>query len=159
MFSVKTISLPIFLLLPFLFSACQPQATQQQPLNITQAIVDAAAHIVKKDIRADIEEISSDAYEGRGPGTEGDRMTQAYLISRLKALGLTPGAENNSWLQPFELIALDAQQPNTWSFTTPNGLQTYQQSSDFIVAAGKQDLTANLNQAQLVFVGYGIQAP
>jgi hypothetical protein len=48
MFSVKTISLPIFLLLPFLFSACQPQATQQQPLNITQAIVDAAAHIVKK---------------------------------------------------------------------------------------------------------------
>ncbi|MDB9797105.1 hypothetical protein OAB85_00415, partial [Pseudomonadales bacterium] len=121
--------------------------------------MDAATHIKENDIRADIEEISSDAYGGRGPGTEGDRMTQAYLVSKLKALGLTPGAENNSWLQPFELIALDAQQPDTWSFTTPNGIQTYQQSSDFIVAGGKQALEANLKQAQLIFVGYGIQAP
>jgi Zn-dependent M28 family amino/carboxypeptidase len=159
MLSIRTPHLPLILLLPFLFSACQPQATQEQPLSITQAIVDAATHIKEDDIRADIEEISSDAYGGRGPGTEGDRMTQAYLVSTLKALGLTPGAENNSWLQPFELIALDAQQPDTWSFTTPNGIQTYQQSSDFIVAGGKQALEANLQQAQLIFVGYGIQAP
>jgi len=159
MLSIRTPHLPLILLLPVLLSACQPQATQEQPLNITQAIVDAATHIEENDIRADIEEISSDAYGGRGPGTEGDRMTQAYLISKLKALGLTPGAENNSWLQPFELIALDAKQPDTWSFTTPSGIQTYQQSSDFIVAGGKQALEANLKQAQLIFVGYGIQAP
>tara|TARA_B110000971_G_scaffold102598_1_gene105479 strand:- start:2445 stop:4139 length:1695 start_codon:yes stop_codon:yes gene_type:complete len=159
MLSIKTIQFPLTLLLAFFFSACEPQVKQQQPLNITQVEVDAAAHILETDIRADIEELSSDAYEGRGPGTKGDRMTQTYLVSRLKALGLKPGAENNSWLQPFELIALDAAQPESWSFNTPSGVQTYQQSSDFIVAGGKQDLAANLEQAQLVFVGYGIQAP
>ena len=61
MLSIRTPHLPLILLLPVLLSACQPQATQEQPLNITQAIVDAATHIEENDIRADIEEISSDA--------------------------------------------------------------------------------------------------
>ena len=88
MLSIKTTHLTFVLLLPFLFSACQPQATQEPPLNITQAIVNTAIHINENDIRIDIKEISPDAYGGRGPDTKGDRMTQAYLVSKLKALGL-----------------------------------------------------------------------
>ena len=147
------------ILLPLLFGACQPNANEEQPLSITQDVVAAASFIQASDIRADVVELSSDAYEGRGPGTEGDRKTQTYLISRLKEMGLQPGATDNSWRQEFELIALNAQQPDTWKFNTPNGLQTYQQGTDFVVAAGKQAATATLEQAQLVFIGYGIQAP
>ena len=56
MLSIKTTHLTFVLLLPFLFSACQPQATQEPPLNITQAIVNTAIHINENDIRIDIKE-------------------------------------------------------------------------------------------------------
>ena len=102
------------ILLPLLFGACQPNANEEQPLSITQDVVAAASFIQASDIRADVVELSSDAYEGRGPGTEGDRKPQTYLISRLKEMGLQPGAADNSWRQEFELIALNAQQPDTW---------------------------------------------
>ena len=56
-----------------------------------------------KDLRAQLRELTSDAYEGRETGYPGQKKAEGYLISRLKVFGLKPAGEKNSFTQFFKL--------------------------------------------------------
>ena len=147
----------IFLLL-FCFIV-RASAQEKLASEITESMVTAASAITASQIEEIVTELASDAYEGRGPGTKGDLKTQNYLIEKLKSLGYVGGGVKESWKQPFDLIGLNTNQPKTWSFQTEQGTTTFEQHSDFILASGEQASRAKLENAELVFVGYGIQAP
>ncbi len=119
----------------------------------------AAQQITADYMRDIIAEISDDKYEGRGPGTEGDARARQYLIEQMEAIGLEPGAADGSWEQSFDLLGVFADQPESWSFTGPDGDLTLDQWDEFIVFSGVQSERAEVTDAELVFVGYGIQAP
>ena len=147
----------IFLLL-FCFIV-RASAQEKLASEITESMVTAASAITASQIEEIVTELASDAYEGRGPGTKGDLKTQNYLIEKLKSFGYVGGGVKESWKQPFDLIGLNTNQPKTWSFKTKQGTTTFEQHSDFILASGEQASRAKLENAELVFVGYGIQAP
>ena len=63
-------------------------------------------------MRGIVVEISDDRYEGRGPGSRGDAAARQYLARRMEELGLEPGAEDGSWEQPFDLVGINAAQPD-----------------------------------------------
>ena len=42
-------------------------------------------------VLADITRLSSDEFQGRAPGGEGERLTVQYLSDQFKAAGLEPG--------------------------------------------------------------------
>jgi Zn-dependent M28 family amino/carboxypeptidase len=119
----------------------------------------AAAAIDAADLAEWIRVLSSDEYEGRGPGSAGDAKARAYITQQLEALGLAPGGENGSWEQPVELIGLDASMPDTWTFTKGGSKLDLKVSDEFIAASGVQAETAAIENAEVVFVGYGIEAP
>ena len=110
-------------------------------------------------LRSYIVEISDDKYEGRGPGSRGDKAARDYLAGRMAALGLEPGASDGSWEQPFDLVGVTADQPDDWSFIGSDSSMTLRQWDDFIISSGVQSSRAEVQDAELVFVGYGIQAP
>lgn len=123
-----------------------------------------AAHQATKEITADLMrgyviELSDDKHEGRGPGSRGDESARAYLIDELQKLGLEPGAADGSWQQPFDLIGLTTEQPDEWTFRHDDGEISLKQWDQFIVSSGVQEEQAKVENAELVFVGYGIQAP
>ncbi len=119
----------------------------------------AAAEISADFVREITAEISGDAYEGRGPGSPGDVKARQYLAQRLGEMGLQPGAADGSWEQPFELVGLDAAQPETWTFAGHGQSLTLKQWDEFIVSSGAQAERVEVADAEIVFVGYGIQAP
>jgi Zn-dependent M28 family amino/carboxypeptidase len=119
----------------------------------------AAGEITDDYMRGIVVEISDDRYEGRGPGSQGDAMARAYLAERMQELGLEPGAADGSWEQPFDLVGMNAQQPDAWTFSGHDQSLTLQQWDDFIVSSGMQEESAAIEEAELVFVGYAIQAP
>jgi Zn-dependent M28 family amino/carboxypeptidase len=120
----------------------------------------AAAVIDQADLEAPIRFLSSDLLEGRGPASDGDRLTQLYLATEMQAMGLEPGGPNGSWYQPFAIVGIDATVPKTWTFRTKGGQSvTLDTWEDFIASSGVQRDQSNLNNAELVFVGYGIEAP
>ncbi len=119
----------------------------------------AQAVITGASMKADIAELSSDAYQGRGPGSEGDRMTQHYLIQRMQAIGFEPGGVDGGWLQPFDIVGINATAPETWTFQTSGGPVVLDWWKDYIAGSGVQTESAAIDDAELVFVGYGIQAP
>jgi Zn-dependent M28 family amino/carboxypeptidase len=120
---------------------------------------EAAQQITDEYMRGIVIEISDDRYEGRGPGTRGDEMARRYLAERMEQLGLEPGAADGSWEQPFDLVGVNAVQPDTWTFSGHGNAMTLQQWEQFIVSSGVQQENVAIEDAELVFAGYAIQAP
>jgi hypothetical protein len=112
-------------------------------------------------ISNDIRTISADDFKGRYPGTEGERMTLAYLQRQYEAMGLKPGGPNGQWLQPVELKRFTpAAGAQSASWTGPDGVvHPLAVGSDITLRAATNDGVANIQNAPLVFVGYGITAP
>jgi Zn-dependent M28 family amino/carboxypeptidase len=150
-------------------SAEEPATTPAETAAFSQTIVEAtggnpaaeaaANAITDPYMREIIAEISSDEYEGRGPGSRGDEKTRKYLVGRMEELGLQPGGEDGSWEQPFELVGVNTIQPEAWVFEGHGKTKTLAQWDDYVVNSGKQQDRVDIEDAELVFVGYGIQAP
>jgi hypothetical protein len=119
----------------------------------------AARSISADEMRNTIRELADDKYEGRGPGSRGDVAARKYLAAELQKIGLEPGASDGSWEQPFDLIGVTAEQPESWTFRKSGKSLTLKQWDQFIVGSGVQADRAEIEDAELVFVGYGIQAP
>lgn len=130
-----------------------------QSANENSAAETAIQQITAELMRAYVIEISDDKYEGRGPGSRGDAAARKYLAERMEAMGLLPGAADGSWEQPFDLIGVTSEQPGEWVFSNDEKSLTLKQWDQFIVASGVQSERAVIENAEIVFVGYGIQAP
>lgn len=130
------------------------QTAPQLPAGAESAAEEITADFIEGAVRF----LSDDLLEGRGPSTKGDRLTQLYLATEMQKLGLEP-ALDGSWYQPFDIVGVNTEQPDSWSFTGPNGPIEFDQYEDFIIGSGVQSPTATLENSELVFVGYGITAP
>lgn len=119
----------------------------------------AALEITGDYMRGIVVEISDDRYEGRGPGSAGDAAARKYLAGRMQELGLEPGAEDGSWEQSFDLVGVNSAQPDSWTFDGHGKSLTFRQWDQFIAGSGLQEPRAEISDAEIVFVGYGIQAP
>ncbi len=133
---------------PFVARLALPHGAEPATARITEAV-----------LREVVAEISSDAYQGRAPGSTGDTQTRAWLEARMRALGLAPGAADGSYQQRFAMIGMTAQLPAQWSFRRPDGALAFQRLADFVGVSGKQIGRVSLAQSEVVFVGYGMLAP
>jgi Zn-dependent M28 family amino/carboxypeptidase len=155
-----------------------PPAPQAQPAPLAQApatpvapsppagpdpyaAVDAAGKAITGDLLRDhITKVSSDAFEGRGPTTHGDQMMRSYLVDQLKAMGYEPGGGTpGAWEQSFELIGMKAAMPPKWSFSSGGKSLALSWWDQYIARSGVQAARGEIKNAEVVFVGYGIQAP
>jgi Zn-dependent M28 family amino/carboxypeptidase/ketosteroid isomerase-like protein len=152
-----------------IFFGVMLQACNQPPDDPATANADAGSGISASDqaartittvvLREYIAAISADRFEGRGPGSRGDMMARDYLIDQLAGMGYSPGAASNDWQQVFDLIGVKAQVPEHWVFTADAGDLELKKRDQFIAASGVQTDKAVLEQAEIVFAGYGIVAP
>ncbi len=104
-------------------------------------------------IKSDIKELSADKYEGRAPGSKSGEAAAQFIADQLKAIGVKP-AVSGSYFQPVTLFAVKSN-PNT---VLQVGDQSYKFGDDFVGSTGAQTANVKLD-ADLVFVGYGIDAP
>ena len=136
-----------------------PAGGDGDAVEILAAAQTAAELIDEASLKEPIAILSADDMEGRGPGSAGDAKARAYMIEQMKAAGLEPGAADGSWEQPFDIVGLTAEVPDTWTFKADSGELTIQRHDQFIAFSGVQSETATIENAEVVFVGYGIEAP
>jgi Zn-dependent M28 family amino/carboxypeptidase len=112
----------------------------------------------------DIKVLSSDAFEGRGPATEGEKKTVAYLTQQFQAAGLQPGGDlkggRRLWTQDVPLARFVTKGPVTATVKAGGESQTWNQGEQIAIRAaqtGVERLT--IKDAPVVFVGYGVTAP
>lgn len=119
---------------------------------------DRTASFDENKMRERVKRLSADDFEGRGPGTDGGRRAAQYIADQLKAGGVKPG-NKGSYFQNVKLVGVKAD-PNTKLEVTGNkgSTESYKFGDDFVATTGAQ--TANVSvDAEVVFVGYGIDAP
>ena len=114
----------------------------------------AAPPISPERLSADVKVLASDAFEGRGPGTAGEKKTLDWLIAKLKSLGLQPGAANGSWTQPVPLVHTQITDGTMQAGTTP-----LTQKREIFVSTVRPVDRVKIDKAPMVFVGYGVTAP
>ena len=123
--------------------------------------VEKAAHmlITQGSLEAPIRFLASDLLEGRGPASRGDELARLYLQTELEGMGYRPAFEHGAWQQPFDIVGIKSQFPRTWSFSAKGGKVDFAWHEDYIAASAQQKEQVSVSGAELVFVGYGIQAP
>ena len=149
-------NLALLLLILCAAGCAEPQGCGPTAPQSALDYADAAAALIKGGkLRATVAELASDVYEGRGPGTEGDRKARQWMAARLAALGLAPGLDDG-YQQTFRLVSVATALPREWSFSSG---ASFVPGSEFVANVANQTANARLADAEIVFVGYGIQAP
>ena len=104
-------------------------------------------------------ELSSDEYEGRMPGSKGGEMTVEFLKKRFEEAGLKPG-NNGSWTQDVPLIEITASDFAPLTISGGKGEpMAFHYGKDWVGVSYRDTPKTDLADSELVFVGYGINAP
>jgi len=98
--------------------------------------------------------LSSDKFGGRAPSSEGEKLTLAYLTEQFKAIGFKPG-NGDSFLQEVPLVSIEASSDMTLAI----GGKNYQHGTDMVMGSSRISELEKLTNSELVFVGYGVNAP
>jgi Zn-dependent M28 family amino/carboxypeptidase len=136
-----------------------PAPEPQTPEAVSADAKSAAAQITADYLREQITKISSDEFEGRAPATPGDEKARDYLVEQMKAIGFEPGGVNGEWQQTFDVVGVTPAMPKEWTFKRGGKSMSFKWWDQYIAGSGVQDEKASIKNAELVFVGYGIQAP
>lgn len=149
----NSLLLPLVVSVAALLSACsqEPAATTTTEKNNFEAVYDG---ITAEKIALPLKTLASDEFEGRLPTTEGEKKTLDYLVSEFKRIGLKPG-NDDSYLQPVELIEITADPDMIMTI----GNRAFQYKTDMVAGSKREQDTVSLDGSELVFVGYGINAP
>ena len=132
-------------------------------LALSPAEKSAAARITPAEISGHLRFLSDDQLEGRKPGQPGDELAIKYLASQLEAMGYQPKGDNGSFLQEVPMVELHADVPRDVTFKNGDKAVTLHtgggDQADLILEPNAHLARATVNNAPLVFVGYGITAP
>lgn len=101
--------------------------------------------------------LSSDAFEGRAPGTPGEDSTVAYLTSEFERLGLKPGNPDGSFIQTVEMVGFSG--TATASLSAGGKTIALRFPDDYVPVSRHEKSQVNVVASDLVFVGYGVVAP
>lgn len=142
----------------FVLAAAAASGVAQGPA-VPAAEAAAAKEITPELLRAHVRFLASDLLEGRGPATRGDQLAEAYIQSQLEGLGLKPGAPGGVWIQKVGLVGVKPSVPPVVEFRSERGGISAKTGEDLVAFSGVQKPEAGIENAEIVFVGYGIVAP
>ena len=125
---------------------------------VPPATLAAGKKITAAKLTGRVRFLASDLLEGRGPASRGDELAQAYIASQFESFGLEPGAPDGTFIQKVEIVGIKTASPDTLTFKKGEASVTVAKQ-DFLAFSGVEEATASLDNAELVFVGYGIVAP
>jgi Zn-dependent M28 family amino/carboxypeptidase len=103
--------------------------------------------------------LASDEFEGRAPGTRGEELTASYISERLQSLGLRPGNPDGTFVQFVPLVGTTVRNSPTLTFRRAGREQRLTWREDHVSWTKRAAERVSLDESEMVFVGYGVQAP
>ncbi|MGZ8345935.1 MAG: M28 family metallopeptidase [Allosphingosinicella sp.] len=118
----------------------------------------ASSEISLPTLQRVTQQLSSDAFEGRAPGTAGEEQTVELLAREFERAGLQPG-NNGSWYQDVPLVEISAQGSPRLAVTGGAQPLAFNYRTDMVAASYRVQPRVEVANSDIVFVGYGINAP
>jgi len=124
----------------------------------TANIDSSLSSINADDLKKEISVLASDDLKGRFPATDGETKTINYLAGQFTELGLQP-ANNGSYFQEVPLVKITPEGPMKLDINGSKNSLSLNYSDDFIGNTSMITDEVKLDRSEIVFVGYGINAP
>ena len=150
----------IFAAAALALAACSPAPAPEAPVAEAAPVKHGfGPEISAEDFAQHVKVLSSDEFGGRAPGTDGEQQTADYVVAQFKRLGLQPG-NGDSWFQDVPMVVTTADEAATTATITLKGTARplafgTQMAMGTRTAQPKVDVAGS----QMVFVGYGVNAP
>ncbi|MFZ2237561.1 MAG: M28 family metallopeptidase, partial [Dokdonella sp.] len=119
------------------------------------------AAITAEDFAARLKRVSSDEFEGRKPGTLGERLTTAWLVDQFTQMGVKPG-NKGEWLQTVPMVDARVNEQDKVKLTVKaanDASADFAFNTDMVVGSLDNTPSIDLENSDIVFVGYGVNAP
>jgi len=121
-------------------------------------IKSSLASITVEDMKERISVLASDDFQGRAPSTAGEDKTINYLAEQFKEIGLLP-ANNGSYFQEVSLMKITADTTMRLGITGGKDNLSLRFSEEFIGGTPQKNDVVQINNSDIIFVGYGINSP
>ena len=146
-------------LLPFVatLAACQPSG--DKPAAGEPVPAEGLAAIDTATLMRHVRVLASDSLMGRQPGSAGEEKSVAYIEGEFKAIGLKPGNTDGTYIQKVPLVGITVKNAPVLTFANAGITRTLRWRDDYVAWTKHVSPTASLEKSELVFVGYGAEAP
>lgn len=101
--------------------------------------------------------LSADDFEGRGPGTAGGKRAAQFIADEMKAVGVKPG-NGKSYFQNVSMVGVKADPKTALRLSKVDAAASFKFGDEFVATTSAQAENVSVD-AELVFMGYGVDAP
>jgi Zn-dependent M28 family amino/carboxypeptidase len=116
------------------------------------------AAIRAEDFATHVQNLASDEFEGRSPGSIGERMTTTYLKTEFERMGLKPG-NGDSFFQSVPMVETRVQPGAKIEFKIKDQTLAPTYGAQMVLGTRSGQASVEVPSSELVFVGYGVVAP
>jgi len=131
-------------------------------IALATSIVTAAGKLPAVDgdaLLRHIKVLASDEFEGRAPGSRGENRTVAYLQEQFRTMGLAPGNTDGTFVQHVPMVGITPSQDSHLTLRKGNETKVLTYRDDVVAWTKHIVDRVSVDDSELVFVGYGVQAP
>ncbi|HYM85754.1 MAG TPA: M28 family metallopeptidase, partial [Pseudoxanthomonas sp.] len=144
-------------------SACKQETPEAIAPATEPAAVPAPAHAFANDINATdfaelVKTLSSDEFEGRGPGSPGEDKTVEYIQAQMQRIGLKAG-NGDSYFQDVSMVETTANTGTVLKLDANGKTRDLKFGTEMVVGTRTGQPEVKVQDSELVFVGYGVDAP
>jgi Zn-dependent M28 family amino/carboxypeptidase len=138
-----------------------PVAAKREAVSVQlpPAAFAAMETINPEHIRWHVRYLSHDLLEGRGTGQRGGDIAAEYIATQFAEYGLKPAGDNGSYLQKVPLVGITTLPETQFSLVPKQGPVMNLKPLDEYVAYDRTQQKQSEADADIVYVGYGIEAP
>jgi Zn-dependent M28 family amino/carboxypeptidase len=115
--------------------------------------------ITPEHIRWHVRYLSHDLLEGRGTGQRGGDIAAEYIATQFAEYGLKPAGDHGTYMQKVPLVGITTLPDTQFSVVPKQGETMNLKPLDEYVAYDQTQQPQSDVDAEIVFVGYGIEAP
>jgi Zn-dependent M28 family amino/carboxypeptidase len=127
-------------------------------VRLPSAAFAALQKIDPERIRAHVRFLSHDLIEGRGTGQRGGDIAAEYIGTQFALYGLKPAGDNGTYLQKVPMVGITPASETTFSLVSSKGTVDLKPLDQYVAYDQTQQPQSDVS-ADIVYVGYGIEAP
>lgn len=149
-------------LLSLIFLICgvlAQNSSRPMAFHFPPAAVAAFQKVDADRIRAHVRFLSHDLLEGRGTGQRGGDIAAEYIATQFALDGLKPAGDNGTYMQKVPMVGITTAPETTFSFAPAKGSARQLKPLSEYVASDETQQPESSVSADIVYVGYGIEAP
>jgi len=141
------------------FLAAQKTPAESANAHLPGTAINAMQKIDPQRIREHVRFLSHDLLEGRGTGQRGGDIAAEYMATQFALMGLKPAGENGTYMQKVPMVGVTTLSETTFALVPQRGDARQLKFLDEYVGIDQTQQPKSSVDADIVYVGYGIEAP